>query len=309
MAKLHRIPASRVVLTSFLVDVLDVATSLIIAILTGSVVMIVQVLQGISDLAASGFLVLGVRRANKPADIKHPFGHGREIYFWALLSALLTFGVTATLSFYLGLQRYLNPHNLHNLPLAYLVLGLTTLTNAYSFSLSAKRLLHETKFSELPKIFSQSPLIETKTTLVLDLMGTSASLMGLIALILYGITGDLKFDGLGAMIIGIALGAMALLLLKSVNDLMIGKSASEAEAEKIREAAMEFPQVKNILDLRTLYLDPEKLMVNLEVHLKDNLTADEIEVLVDKIKESIKSKVENVHHIQVELETPEPEKN
>ena len=222
-----------------------------------------------------------------------------------MLSALVMFGITATLSFYLGMQRFLNPQELNNISLAYLTLIITALANAYSLSLSLKRLSKSMKLLELPKIFLNSPLIETKTTFVLDLMGTASSILGLIALILFGITQDLRFDGLGTMLISIVLSIMAFLLLKGVKDLLVGKSASTAEAEKIREAALKIPEVKNVLDLRTMYLGPEKLLVNLEVHLKDNLTTDEIEVLVDKIKESIKSQVPDVHHIQVELETPE----
>lgn len=300
-----QISAKHVVITSFLVDILDVTTSIIVAALTGSVVMVAQILQGAADLAASGFLVFGVRQSAKPADIKHPFGHGREIYFWAMLSALVTFGVTASLSFYLGLERFLNPQGLQNLFLAYLVLGLTTLTNAYSLSLSLKRIRGNAKLARFWQVFKESPLIETKTTFVLDLMGTCASIFGLIALILFGLTGNLRFDGAGAMVIGIVLGIMAFLLIKSVKDLMVGKSASAPEAQKIRAAALSIPEVKAVLDLRTMYMGPEKLLVNLEVHLQDNLTTDEIEVLVDKIKESIKSQVPYVHHIQVELETPE----
>ena len=305
MVQSKPISAKRVVITSFAVDILDVVTNLAISILTGSVIMITQVLRGTSDLAAAGFLVYGIKQSEKPADIKHPFGHGQEIYFWAMLSALVMFGITATLSFYLGMQRFLNPQELNNISLAYLTLIITALANAYSLSLSLKRLSKSMKLLELPKIFLNSPLIETKTTFVLDLMGTASSILGLIALILFGITQDLRFDGLGTMLISIVLSIMAFLLLKGVKDLLVGKSASTAEAEKIREAALKIPEVKNVLDLRTMYLGPEKLLVNLEVHLKDNLTTDEIEVLVDKIKESIKSQVPDVHHIQVELETPE----
>src|SRR3990167_2346825 len=141
LAPKKQITARRVVITSFLVDLIDVISSLVIAILSGSVVMLAQVLQGLADLASAGFLILGVKQSTKPTDKKHPFGHSREIFFWAMLSALTMFGITASLSFYLGLQRFLRPETIENINLAYLVLGITTITNGYSFTLSFRRLM------------------------------------------------------------------------------------------------------------------------------------------------------------------------
>lgn len=299
-----QITARRVVVTSFFVDLIDVISSLVVAILSGSVVMLAQVLQGLADLASAGFLVLGVKQSTKPTDKKHPFGHGREIFFWATLSALMMFGITASLSFYFGLQRFLRPETIENISFAYVVLSITTVTNGYSFTLSLRRLKENTKGKNLWQTFMHSPLIETKTTLILDLMGTSASILGLAALLLFGLTKNLRFDGLGAMLIGAVLGIMALVLIKSAKDLLIGKGASMGEATQIREAALAVAGVKDVLDLRTMYMGPENLLVNLEVHVQDNLTTDEIEMLVDKIKTSVKSGVPSAGHIQVELETP-----
>ncbi len=297
--------AKKVILTSFLVDVLDVASNLAVALLSGSVVMVSQVLQGVSDLTASGLLLVGIRQSNKKPDHKHPFGHGREMFFWAMISALITFGVTATLSVYLGWERFLHPEPIHNIFLAYVILVITTANNAYSLSLSYKRLRSETTGQRFLKSFFQSPLIETKTTFVLDLMGTSASILGLVSLLLYGLTGNRHFDGLGAIIIGLTLALFSFLLIKSVKDLLVGRSAFPEVEEKIRQAALTIPEVENILDLRTMYIGPERLLVNLEVHLQDNLNTDEIEKLTDRIKEVIQTKEPTVHHIQVELETPE----
>ncbi len=93
-------------------------------------------------------------------------------------------------------------------------------------------------------------------------------------------------------------------LILSIKDLLIGKSASlEAEAA-IRKATMRVKEVKNVLDLKTMHIGSEKLLVNMEVHLTNNLTTDQIEKLVDKIKENIAKEVPAVKHIQVELEAP-----
>lgn len=101
------ISLERVVFTSFLVDVSDVAINVTVALFSGSVTMLSQALEGGADLLSSGLILIGVKSSKRPADKRHPYGYGRELYFWTFLSGLATFGVTATLSFYLGLRRYL----------------------------------------------------------------------------------------------------------------------------------------------------------------------------------------------------------
>ena len=132
----------------------------------------------------------------------------------------------------------------------------------------------------------------------------TASILGMIALLLYKLTGDYRFDGLGAILTGVILGILAFILLMGVVDLIIGRSASKETEAKIRTVALNTPQVSKVLALKTLHIGSEKLLVNMEVHLVRNLTTTEIEKLIHKIKEDIKNEVPEVRHIQVELETP-----
>jgi cation diffusion facilitator family transporter len=304
LKKQQKIPIEKVVTTSFLVDISDVAINVFVAVISGSVVMFSQALEGGADLLASGLLLLGVRLSKRPASRKYPFGHGREVYFWTFISGLVTFGLTATLSFFFGLQRFLNPEPVKNIQLAYLALLIAIFTNGYSLSLSFRRLLGKTGMTKIIEVFRHSALIETKTVLVLDLMGTSASIFGLVALLIYGLSGDLRFDGIGAMAIGLCLAFFAFFILRGAKELLVGQSAAPEIEEKIRKAALSYVQVQKVLDLRTILFGPCRLLVNIEVHLKDELTTDEIEVLIDKIEKKIKTQVPQATHIQIELETP-----
>lgn len=302
---MHKGPSvEKVIITSFLVDLVDVLTSFLVAVISGSVVMLAQVLEGLADLAASGFLLIGLIRSRRPSDKKHPFGYGRELYFWTMLSSILIMGVTSTLAIYFGWQRFVNPFVVKNIYIAFFILGLTTLTNGYALSLSIKRLLRGRNILKIGKIFTRSSLIETKTTFVLDLMGVLASVFGLAALVFYQISGDLFFDGLGAMAIGGLLVVFGVILLIPIRELIIGQSASTETESKIRQATLIQPEVKDVLDLKTLHIGSEKLLVNAEVNLKGNLTTREIEGIIDRIKEDIKREVPEVKHIQVEVETP-----
>lgn len=306
MTRKHgKLTAKKVVITSFLANIFDVLINLIIAAISGSVVVLSQALEGGADLIASGFLVWGVSRSKKPPDHKHPFGYGREIYFWAFLAAMSTFIITATLAFYFGLKRFLNPEPLEGIFLAYLAVAISIGTNGYSLSLGSRRLLGKNKLKSIRSVFTNSALIETKTTFVLDLMGTLASILGLIALVLYGLTGNSRFDGLGAMAIGITLAVLALFIIEAAKDLLVGRSAGPEVEDKIRKITESFTKVVRVLDLRTLHIGNEKLLVNMEVHLKDGLTTDEIELLIDNIERKIKKRIPSAKSIHIELESPD----
>ncbi len=300
----QKVTAKKVILTSFLVDVSDILLSLVVAILSGSVIMLTQVLEGLSDFASSGLLLWGLKKSDQKADKKHPFGYGREIYFWALISALIMFGITATLSVYFGWQRFVSPYQIHDLHFTFAVLIFTLGTNAYAFWLSLKRLLRKRRVKDIISIFYRSSLVETKATFILDLMGSAASFLGIVALAIYALTGDFRYDGLGAIVIGIVLAIFSYFLILGIRDLLIGRSASPEIELQIRQAALKIPEVKHVLGIKTLHIGPGKLLVNLDVHLESELKTREIERLIDDIKEVIHSEVPSVKHIQVELETP-----
>lgn len=300
----QKISLKKVIATSFLVDLLDVVLSLTVAIISGSAIMFTETLEGISDLAASGILFIGFARSIKHPDKTHPFGYGREIYFWALISALITFGVTATFSIYFGVQKILHPHPVHNIYLVFIVLLIALGTNGYAFLLSYRRLLRKRSPKQIIKIFYRSSLVETKTTFILDLMGTIAAVIGLCALTIYVVTGNYALDGFGAICMGLVVALGAVFLIAGIRDLLVGRSASSEVELKIKKAALQIDEVDEVLGLKTLHMGPERLLVNLDVHMNGTLTTRQLEKLIDKIKAQIKKEVPTVKYLQVELETP-----
>lgn len=299
------ITSEKVVTTSFLVDISDFSISLIVAIVTGSVVMLSQAMQGGADLLSSGLMVLGVRKSKRLPDRKHPFGYGREVYFWTFLSALTTFTITAGLSFYLGINRFLNPQPIHNVNLAILVLFVSILTNGYALSLSFRRLLGKKVYKNILQIFIHSAFIATKTAFVLDLMGALASILGFIALLLYKFSNNQRLDGLGAMLIGITLALLAVFILKNAKDLLVGQSAPPQTEEKIKSTVKALAEVNKVIALRTLHIGTGTLLVDIEVNLQDDLTTDKIEALIGQIQADIVKQVPEAKDVRVELETPE----
>jgi cation diffusion facilitator family transporter len=300
-----KVSEQRVLITTFLVDLLDAAINLVVAILTGSAVMLAEFFQGLADLTAAGLLLVGHKRSKKRPDKRHPFGYGKEVYFWTLVSAVVMMTLTATASFYFGLMRFLEPEEIDRLWLGYATLAITLATNLYAFSLSSRRLSKNMPFTQLPKLFLNSGDVTVKNALVLDLMGTTAAVSGLVSLLLYQFAGEKRFDGLGAMFIGVSTAVLAFVLVTSLRGLMVGESAAPEIEEKISKAALSIREVKEVLDLKTMQIGLDKLLVNIEVNVDDNLHTDELEALTDKIKNRLIEKVPSIRHVQVELETPQ----
>lgn len=304
MEKRVRIAAARVVATSFAVNCLDVSSNGLAAILTGSMVMNAELLQGFADLVAVGLLIIGLHQARRPADRGHQFGYGKESYVWTLFAALIMFVLTAGFSFYFGLQRVLSPQDISLPWVAVTILTVGLVSNSYAFSLSWRRLVGRKNWRRIVNIFFRSTLAETKTAFVLDLAGTVAAALGLLSLLAYFLIGDARLDGFGAMLIGVSLAVFAGILIAGIKDLLVGRSASPELAKKIVAAALVTPEVEEVLDLRTMLLGPDQLLVNIEVHMNGHLTVNQAERLLDHIKNNIQHAVPEVRHIQVELETP-----
>jgi len=124
-----------------------------------------------------------------------------------------------------------------------------------------------------------------------------------VEMVIYKYTSDLRFDGVGAMLTGLALAFFAYFILVGAKDLLIGRSASKAVIQKIMDAVMSFEQVTTIMDIRTLVIGTRKILINLEINVIDDLNTPELEKLIDRIEEEINKSVEITSFIQIELET------
>lgn len=297
------ISTKRVLITSFTVDLIDFITNVLVAIFTGSAVMLVEAMQGLADLTSVFLLMLGFKRSRRPATKKHPYGFGKEQYFWAVISAFIILAITASLSFYFGYQEFKNPTPVEYLWLAYLMLAVGMTTNGYAFFTSAAKLLGGKPLKQLVKVFLESPQIGPKTTAVLDFTGFCAALLGFTALILYAITGDGRWDGIGAMVMAATLTVLAIILLIGVRSLVVGQSAPAELEANIRKAAKSVVHVQSILGLQTMLLGSDGILVNIEVHLKNRLTTDEVENIVDEIQKKIQTLQPGII-VHVEIEKP-----
>jgi len=298
---MKKISSSKTVWTSFLVDFGDILLNVIVMLITGSVVMLAEAFEGLSDLVASGLLLIGLKMSKRRPNKQHPFGHGKALFFWTLISAIIILVFGAGLSIYFGVQRFLHPEEIEKIWLAYIALFISIVTNGYALSLSSRRLLNNEKISKFFSIFLTTAHVETKNTFILDFTGTSSAVLGLIALLLYQLIGVQYFDAVGAILIGIIAGVSSLLLIWGVKDYLIGKTASTAIEQDIRQAALNVQEVYKIEALQTMYIGSEKLLVHLNIHLKLN-KGNDLVAITEKVKQSIQKTVPIVYSIQIETQ-------
>lgn len=297
---MKRISAKKTVTTSFLVDLGDIIMNVIVMIITGSVVMLAEALEGGSDLVASAVLLIGLRISKHRPDKNHSFGYGKALFSWTLISALIMLIFAASLSFYFGLQRLLNPEEIKSIYLAYGALCVSIITNGYALTLSTRRLLEHKPLKKIIQIFLKSTHVETKNTFVLDFTGTSAAVMGLISLLVYQLAGIKHFDGIGGMMIGLLIAFSSVVLIHGVKHYLIGKSATSQIEKQIKQAALQVKQVTEIVEINTMYIGSERLLIHLDIRIHDAANVKQIETIVEKVKEHIKKEVPIAYSMQVE---------
>jgi cation diffusion facilitator family transporter len=305
MSFLHmtkQISSGKAVWTSFLVDLGDIILNVIVMLITGSVVMLAEAFEGLSDLVASGLLLIGLRISKRRPNKKHPFGFGKALFFWTLISAIVMLIFGAGLSVYFGVQRFLHPEEIEKIFLAYAALCISIMTNGYALSVSTRRLLEKEKLRKIFRIFLATTHVETKNTFILDLTGTASAIMGLISLVLYQMAKIQYFDAVGAILIGMLIAVSSVMLIWGVKDYLTGKTASADTEESIRKATLKVKEVAEITELKTMYIGSEKLLIHLDINVQP-ADQEDLEQTVEMIKEHIRKEVPVVYSIQIETRT------
>jgi cation diffusion facilitator family transporter len=258
-------------------------------------------------VTTAGVLYHGLRRARREADDFHPLGFGREIFFWSLLAAIIMFAGTGALSLYFGYHQLVSPEPISHTTLALTMLTFGLITNLYAFSKSITRLRQNSHNKSIWTAMKSSSLIDTKITFTVDFLGSTAAVLGLISLLLYVITGNVQFDGIGAISVGLATMIAAVLVIVDIHGFIIGESVPVKTIAKISRAARSVKGVQAVVDVYAFYVGSEKLFAVVEVHVTDEFTTDQIEELIDKIKEKIHRTLPSIHRVQIEIETPDSE--
>ena len=280
---------------------------LVAAVITGSSGMMAEALHSIADTTNQVFLLLGLRFYKRPASDKHPFGYGKERFFWSFIAAIFIFGVGATYAIYEGIQKLAHPHAPTNLGWAYGVLAISFVLESGSIALAIYQEVKEAHHEGLTfaEYLRESKDPTAKTVLFED----SAALIGIViaatGLLLtdYQVGGaaGAYWDGLASIIIGLVLAIVAFVLARSSRGLLLGEAANPKVLAAIKQAIESHPNVERVVELLTMHLAPKQILINANVRLRPELRTDEIVSSVEEVEERIKRAEPKVEMIFLEV--------
>jgi len=290
----HEAGAKRAVIAALFANLAIAIVKGVAAFMTGSGAMLAETIHSAADSGNQALLLLGLKRSQRPADARHPFGYGSERYFWAFIVALVLFSLGALFSLYEGVHKLMHPTELRNVGWAYGVLLVGIVLESISYAMAARAVKKVRGSRGFWKYFATSK----DPALPLVYLEDLGALLGLV-FALIGVTAAHQFgyaraDGMATCAVGVLLFGIAVVLFKRCHKLLIGEACTEEEANAIRQATEAVEGVEQIVEMKTLQVGPEYLIVGMEVRF------DGTEATVDRIEAAIRAVVPNAKYIAVE---------
>jgi cation diffusion facilitator family transporter len=294
-----------------LVGNLGIAVAKLIAvILTGSIAMLAEALHSMSDTFNQVLLLIGIKTSVKAATERHPFGYGKEQFFWSFIVATMLFGISGFISLQQGFSSLISTfHHIENVNISYAILAISAVfeANALRVVLELSKRSIEARGAKFGLRALLYEFQESKDPSVITIMvEDSAALLGIviagIGIFLSNQTGNTIYDSISSLAIGAILMAFALFLARENKGLLIGEAISRQDYKRIVRRIKEIPEVNKIITIRTMHLAPKDVLVAIEVNLINGLDTDKIETVIDNIERKVKQAIPYVNPAKVFVE-------
>ncbi len=281
--------SKKVIYAALVGNALISVTKLGAAATTGSSAMLSEGIHSIVDTGNQVLLLLGLGRSTRQADQDHPFGYGKEIYFWSFVVAILIFAVGSGVSLYEGIHRLLHPEPMGDPRINYIVLALAFVFEGVAWGMALKEFqLSKGRLGYLQAV-RQSKDPATFVVLFEDTAAMLGIIVAFLGIWLGHVTGLIWLDGAASVVIGLILGLTAWFLAVETKHLLIGEAAAPDCVAGVRQLATATEGVVKVNELLTLHMGPEFILVNLSLDFQDDYTADRIEAAVAQLEQNIKT--------------------
>lgn len=272
---------------------------LVASLVTRSSAMLTEAIHSLVDVLDQVFLLVGLRRAARPANELHPFGYGLEAYFWSFAVALLIFALGGAVSVWEGVKRILAPQELARPWINFLVLAMSAGFEGASFAVG---------YREIQKVVGSRDVslwrfirMSKDPALFATLLEDGAALVGL-AIAAAGVAASAYLhlawaDGVASVLIGVLLAAVALILANEVRSLMAGEAAHPRVVEAVRKILLEDPNVEVVAELLSLHLGPESILVGVTLEFRDGLSGDEIQSAAQALSNRVQASDDRIGRI------------
>lgn len=277
-----------------------------LALSCGSAALYASTLYSLSNTVNNVMSMLGLKMASRPADLEHPFGYGKELYFWSFIASVFMLGVASMGSISQGINQIKEQSAVTTSALPILILTMAFIYECFLLK-SALSIVYLHKLRDGKNVVSSKynllrrNISPVSKMLVLQsgaaVIGTGISLC---AMLISHWTGSYLFDGIASIAVGILLGCMALMLAHRLKDLIIGRSASMETVQLIGDLAMKVRGVTDIREIKTMYVGPQSLLVNMEIEIDSSFDVQSAENCSDQVERVIKASLGIVKHINIE---------
>ncbi|MDN2500460.1 cation diffusion facilitator family transporter [Nocardia nova] len=278
------------------------------AAITGSGSMLAEAVHSVADTGNQGLLLLGQKRAEQEADDLHPFGYGRNRYFYSFVVALVLFSLGSMYAIYEGVHKIQHPEELTSPAVAIVILGIAAALEGYSFMTAMRESSPLREGASWWRFIRNSRSPELPVVLLEDTGALIGLLIALVAVVLTVVTDNAIWDGIGTLGIGVLLGVIAVVLIVEMKSLLIGEGATPAQDAAIRANLVDGERIDRVIHLRTEYLGPEEMLVAAKVSIVPGLEIADIATAIDDAEARVRAAVPaaRIMYIEPDLYRTQP---
>lgn len=300
--------SARAIMAAFLANLGIAIAKFVAFIFTGASSMLAEAIHSVADTGNQALLFLGGRRGRKDPTPDHPFGYGRERYFWAFLVAVVLFTVGSLFALYEGYDKLRHPHELESPVWAFAVLGLAIVLESFSLRTAVQEANKVRHGLGWWKFIRRAKSPEIPVVLLEDVGALLGLMFALAGVTLAVLTGNPRFDAVGSLVIGVLLGVIAVVVGTEMRSLLVGEAAGRDESAAIRAALASAPGVRKLIHLRTMHLGPDELLVGAKVELDPGLSFPEVADAIDRAEAAVREKVPSARVIYIEPDVDRAER-
>jgi cation diffusion facilitator family transporter len=268
--------------------------------ITGAASLLAEAVHSVADTSNQGLLLLGGSRARRSATPQHPFGYGRERFFWAFVVALVLFSMGGLFAIYEGIEKLRHPHEVESLVVAVVILLVAIVLETFSLVTAVREANHVRGNQSWWAFIRHSKNPELPVVLLEDTGAEIGLALALVGVVMAHVTDEPRWDAAGSLGIGILLVVIALVLATEMKSLLIGESASPGDQEAIRNAIEGSPEVRRLIHMRTEHLGPDELLVAAKLEFDGTLSFADLAKAVDDTEARLRDAVPAAKVIYIE---------
>jgi cation diffusion facilitator family transporter len=268
--------------------------------ITGSSALLAESVHSVADTSNQGLLLLGGRQASREPTELHPFGYGRDRYFWSFVVAVVLFLIGGIFAVYEGVEKLRHPHELTSPAVAFGILAVAIALESFSLRTAVREARHLKGDQGWIAFIRRSKSPELPVVLLEDLGALIGLVLALLGVGLTIATDNPVFDALGTISIGLLLGVIAIILIIEMKGLLIGESAGQADLNKISAAMAGAPHVDAVIHMRTQHIGPDEILVGAKLEFDSALTFDELSAAINETEARVRAAVPAARMIYLE---------